>query len=215
MIYDEVYPNGAPHTIDSLSGWYYADSDNRYPIIDGSRCYIACPNDTFICVKDFYGEYDDDHPDCFQNDKTGIYVLLGLWNTQGPNAALPEDESDLEDLRILGIDLLSKENSDFNNDFLKYPLKLTSDTKKKYEDLPPSKFNRWDQGQSDYLSRLFNIHSALSECYRRISLGDKGHDKCKTCYCRFLGLDGDCKNSEFFDGVIALHREQNFWDNFF
>lgn len=215
MIYDEVYPNGAPHTVNPLSGWYYADSNNKYPIIDGSICYIACPNGTFIRVEDFCGEYDDFHPDCFQNYKNGIYVLIGLWNTQGTNATLPEDKDSLEDLRILGINFLLGKNSDLNNEFLKYPLKLTSGTEKKYIELPPSKFNRWDAGQFDYLDRIINIHSALSECYHRISLGDKGRNKCKTCYCHFLGLDGDCKNSEFLDGVIALHKEQNFLDNFY
>lgn len=197
------------------SGWFYADSNNEHPIFDGSRCYIACPNGSYIQVEHFYGEYDDAHPECFQSYKNGIFVLLGLWNTKGPDVALPDDDDVLEKLRIDGINLLYENNSDWNNESLKYPLKLTSGTWRNYESLPASKYDRWDQGTADDpMKTLSDIYYSLSDCYRKQCLGDSKYEKCKSCYCRFLGLPGDCRNLDFDKRLKDLRDQQNEYEEY-
>lgn len=195
----------------TFSGWYYADSNNEYPIFDGSRCYIACPNGSFIRVECFWGAYDENNPYCFQNHNNGIFALIGLWNTEGPDAELPFNYYELERLRNAGIDLL------YDSENIKYPLKLTSSTGKKYEELPPSKYSTLDAGNSELpMETLSRVYSSLSECYRKILAGDTKYEKCKTCYCHFLGLSGDCRNPDFKNVIIALHEEQrDLEQNFF
>lgn len=146
--------------------WMFANCNNEKNLRVGRKGYVACPDNTFIEEPNYEGYGDFDGKD--------VYELVVQWNRKfladHPEHILPRFHirvdrfpwypalADLTiplyeiperskpdwdgELRMIGIDIACY-NED--NASLAYPIKIVSNKKMAYDDLPPSKLDP-DQG---------------------------------------------------------------------
>ena len=141
--------------------WLFADCDNEKSLRIGNPGYIACPDNTFIAEPNYegYGEFDGrdvfelvvrwnrqflaDHPEHIL-PRFGIRVDHFQWYPFLADLTIPleivpglcPESAWAGELRMIGVDIACY---DADNASLAYPIKIVSNKKKAYDDLPASK----------------------------------------------------------------------------
>lgn len=151
-----------------LFSWMYANEDNERSLHVGHKAYVCCPDGTFIYEPSYDGYGDFGGHDIYdlvvdwnKEDLTPEHIRAAeFWSEEDRKEdyrrrceSLNDYQNGLDDAvmkvkyssdwkRILGIAIACY---DEQNAALKYPIKITSTKRCKYEDLPASKSDP-DQG---------------------------------------------------------------------